>query len=166
MSTTSVVIKQHFQNMLAAKCAAHRADSHVLVFWRLVVIIKQTVHVGTLHHLHQYRSQFSFQSQETLPRPTHTSSLRNPATSHTHTMTTTTDSSTLTVGQWPSATILAFYIFTVDIYSALHMRSFNFSVIFLVNRVPSVKAVTRGVFWVFKHPPKFQKKIWQTKTDD
>ena len=27
------------------------------------------------------------------------------------------------------------------------------------------KAVTRGVFWVFEHPPKFQGKIRHTKTD-
>ena len=27
------------------------------------------------------------------------------------------------------------------------------------------KAVTRGVFWVFKHPPKFQEKIRHTKID-
>ena len=27
------------------------------------------------------------------------------------------------------------------------------------------KAVTRGVFWVFEHSPKFQRKIRHTKTD-
>jgi len=27
------------------------------------------------------------------------------------------------------------------------------------------KAVTRGVFWVFEHPPKFQGKVRHTKTD-
>ena len=58
-----------FQNIILAHVSQLKKKSlneHVLVFWRLILIVQKSIHVGTLYHLDQDGSQFTLQSQKAL----------------------------------------------------------------------------------------------------